>query len=171
VFKNIVSLHLFSIIFLFHGSVYSQGNIGVIDLGVALSSSNYSREQYQMLRSDEKYKKLVEQIKGLQKELQDLQKQGETNSLTWSDAQKTAHIEKGQKKLDQFNRLRDQEENVRSNLAAKVEQTLAPKVEEIVNDIITEKNIGLLLNSQAVYFRTPAFDITQDVVTRLNAEK
>ncbi|MFT5116620.1 MAG: Skp family chaperone for outer membrane protein [Kiritimatiellia bacterium] len=152
-------------------NAFAQGNIGVINLKGALAASNYSRQQYQVLKSDSNYKKLVSKIKDLQKELQALQKEGETQSLTWSDEKKQKHVKAGQTKLARLNRLGQQESTIRNNIAAKVEQDLAPTIEKIVNDIIDEKNIGLLLKSQAVYFRTAEFDITVEVLERLNNEK
>jgi outer membrane protein len=152
----------------FHSSVFAQGNIGVINLEGAISVSNYSRQQYKVLQADPGYKKLAESIEALEKELQALQKEGEKKSLTWSEEQKQAHVKKGQAKLAEYNRRGNQLTQVRNSVALKVEQALGPKIEKIVNDVITEKNIGLLLKSQAVYFRTADFDITDEVVKRLN---
>ena len=48
---------------------------------------------------------------------------------------------------------------------------MIPKIEEIVPKIIEEKKLGLLINARAAYFRTPDFDITQDLIDRLNKLK
>ncbi len=148
---------------------FAQGNIGVINLEGAISVSNYSRQQYKVLQADANYKKLTNEAKKLQEELKGIQKEGEKKSLTWSDAQKQAHVKKGQEKLAQYNRLGSQITAMRNQVAAQIEQTLAPQIEKIVNDIIDEKKIGLLLKSQAVYFRNADFDITEEVVEKLNA--
>ncbi len=166
-FKQVI---ISCICFLFSSAGFSQqANIGVVDLQAAISSSNFARTEFQKLKADPDYKKLTNKIKSLQKELQSLQKEGETKSLTWSESQKKAHVQKGQKKLQEFNQLANQEAGARSNLTASLEKQLGPKIEKIVNDIISEKNIGLLLNSQAVYFRTADFDITEEVVKKLNS--
>lgn len=160
-----------SVALLFQMSVSAQGNIGVIDLEGVLIASNYSRQQYQALQADAQYKKLAAEIKALKTELQALQKEGETNALTWSDEQKKSHIQKGQAKLEHYKRLGGQEAQVRNGLAARIEKELGPKIEKIVNGVIEEKKIGLLLKSQAVFFRTAEFDITEEVVKRLNDSK
>lgn len=153
----------------FNPSAMAQGNIAVIDLNGAIRASDYSIKQYKLLQADENYKKLVEKIKQTRDDLEQLQKEGETKSLTWSDEQKQAHQEKGQKAYSELNNLANQEAAVRSRLDASVQQELAPNVEELVNAIIEEKKIGLLLKAQAVYFRTADFDITEELVKRLNA--
>lgn len=147
----------------------AQSNIGVISLEAVLAASNYSRQQFQKLQANPEYKKLLEKIKSLKEELQTLQKEGETKSLTWSNDQKRSHIEKGQKKLAEYKQLGAQELNARNSLEARLEKELGPRVEEIVNVVIQEKKIGLLLKSQAVFYRTAEFDITEEVIKRLNA--
>lgn len=159
------------IVMFFHAGVSAQGNIGVINLEGAISVSNYSRQQYKLLQSDADYKKLASEIKSLEAELKSIQKEGAKKSLTWSQEQKQAHVKKGQAKLAQYNRLGGQLTNMRNAVAARVEKELAPKIEAIVNKVIEEKKIGLLLKSQAVFFRNADFDITEEVVKKLNEAK
>ena len=149
-------------------TAYSESNISVIDLNRTLSASNYAQQELQALKSNPEYKKLIDAIKGLQKELGDLQKKGETESLTWSDEQKQQHVSLMQGKFTQFNQLGNQQAEIQKQLERKVEQTLTPKIEEIVNVIIEEKGISLLLTSKAVFYRKPEYDITQEVIDRLN---
>lgn len=165
--KLLITCACISALFLSVGIV-AQDNIGVISLEGVLIASNYSRQQYQALQADAQYKKLLSDIKSLKSELQALQKEGEANALTWSDDQKKSHIQKGQIKLEQYKRLGAQEAQTRNGLASQIEKELGPTIEKIVNNVIEEKKIGLLLKSQAVYFRTVEFDITEEVVKRLN---
>ena len=165
-------LCLFSVVFvsvIFHSLVIAQeGAIATIDLNTAIRASDYSLKQYKVLQADEYYKQLIATIEQTRSDLEKLQKEGETKSLTWSDEEKQAHRQKGQQKYAELNNLAQQEAGVRSRLDSSVQKELAPTVETIVNAIIDEKGIGLLLNSQAVYFRTADFDITEELVKRLN---
>jgi len=167
--KNIL---LFVAFFSFLSSnfVFSEGlNIAVADLDRALRISNYSLKQYKILQADENYKQLIEKINGIREEIESIKKDGETKSLTWSESQKQEHVKKGQKKVAEINNLASQELSVRRRLDSSIHQELTPQVEKIVNDIIEEKSIGLLLKSQSVHFYTPTFDITEEIVKRLNA--
>jgi len=167
--KNIL---LFVVFFSFLSSnfVFSEGlNIAVADLDRALRISNYSLKQYKILQADENYKQLIEKINGIREEIESIKKDGETKSLTWSESQKQEHVQKGQKKVAEINNLANQELSVRRRLDSSIHQELTPQVEKIVNDIIEEKSIGLLLKSQSVHFYTPTFDITEEIVKRLNA--
>jgi Skp family chaperone for outer membrane proteins len=166
--KNILCLSLLLSGILCHSFVFAAENIAIVDLEGALRASNYSLKQYKVLQTDENYKRLVSKIKQTRKSLDKLQKESETKSLTWSDGQKQAHLQKGQAMYAELNSLANQEVTIRSRLDASIQKELAPKVEVVVNQIIEEKKIGLLLKAQAVYFRTIEFDITEELVKRLN---
>ena len=156
---------------LFSNLTFAQGKIMAVDLDRALLLSDYAQQQLQVLKSNADYKKFSTQAKGLETELAELQKKGKANSLTWSDQQKQDHVALMQGKIDQLRTITRQQTVMRQRAEAKVEQELAPKVETIVNDIIQEKNIGLLIDSKAVHYRTAEFDITKEVVERLNKAK
>lgn len=168
--KKYILLLVIFISFLSSSFVFSEGlNIAVVDLDRALRISNYSLKQYKILQADENYKQLIEKINGIREEIESIKKDGETKSLTWSENQKQEHVKKGQKRVAEINNLANQELSVRRRLDSSIHQELAPQVEKIVNDIIEEKSIGLLLKSQSVHFYTPTFDITEEIVKRLNA--
>ncbi|EGG94540.1 Outer membrane protein H precursor [gamma proteobacterium IMCC1989] len=168
--KKYILLLVIFISFLSSSFVFSEGlNIAVVDLDRALRISNYSLKQYEILQADENYKQLIEKINGVREEIESIKKDGETKSLTWSESQKQEHVQKGQAKVAEINNLANQELNVRRRLDSSIHQELTPQVEKIVNDIIEEKSIGLLLKSQSVHFYTPTFDITEEIVKRLNA--
>jgi outer membrane protein len=150
---------------------FSAENIAVVDLERALRASNYSLKQYKILQTDGNYKSLISKIKETRASLGRLQKESDTKSLTWSDEQKKVHQQKGQTTYAELNNLASQEATISSRLDASIQKELAPKVQTIVNQIIKDKNIGLLIRSQAVYFRTPEFDITEELVKRLNGSE
>jgi Skp family chaperone for outer membrane proteins len=168
--KKSVFLFVVLLSFLSSNFVFSEGlNIAVADLDRALRISDYSLKQYKALQADENYKQLIRSINALREEIESIKKNGETKSLTWSESQKQEHLQKGQAKVAEINNLASQELNVRRQLDSSIHRELTPQVESIVNEIIEEKSIGLLLKAQAVHFYTPTFDITEEIVERLNA--
>lgn len=169
--KSVLSILVFVSVIVFHSSAFSEGKVRVFNLERAIKLSNYTREQSEALKSNKDYKKLVSEIQSLQKELQALQKKGETNALTWSKKQKQDHVRNGQAKVAKLNELANQEAQYRRNVDANIDKELRPKIESVVDDIVTEKGIGLLVDSTAVFFRTTEFDITDEVVKRINNEK
>ncbi|MFT6255064.1 MAG: outer membrane protein [Granulosicoccus sp.] len=169
--KNVLLLSFFLVFLLNYSSAFSEGNIAIVDLDRAMLMSNYAVKQDKVLQADNGYKNLVEKIKEIQVTLQSLQKEAETKALTWSDEQKQLHQKKAQKIYAELNNLASQEVAVRKRLDANIKKELAPKVEVIVNKIIEEKKIGLLLKAKAVYFRAPEFDITEELVKRLNGSE
>ena len=169
--KKLLCISLLFLGFLNFPLAFSAENIAVVDLERALRASDYSLKQYKVLQTDENYKSLISKIKETRASLARLQKESATKSLTWSDEQKKVHQQKGQTTYAELNNLASQEATIGSRLDASIQKELAPKVQTIVNQIIKDKNIGLLIRSQAVYFRTPEFDITEELVKRLNGSE
>jgi len=168
---TLITKFLIFVMMSFSGMVYAQGKIGVIDLNGALAAADYSKQQLSALKNNAEFKGLAGKIKSLKSELQALQKEGEANSLTWSQEQKQQQVRKMQGKVAELNGYGSQREKMKSDLENRIGKELGPKIEKVVNQIIEEKGIGLLLNSQAVYFRTAEFDITNEVVDRVNKLK
>ncbi|ODS23939.1 hypothetical protein AB835_06360 [Candidatus Endobugula sertula] len=169
--QNIIKLLVFGLLAGFYFSAFAVDKISVIDLNRVLGEADYSQEQYKKLQLSDAFKSSAKNISEQQKKLQGIQKEGKAKSLTWSEEQKQAHRQRMQRELNLFNQLGNQQEAMKRQVDADIEEVLLPKVKEIVNAIIKEKNIGLLLDSRAVYFGTPEFDITKEVITRLNKKK
>ena len=149
-------------------TVLAQDKVSVIDLNGALYSSDYAKSQLEALKNNAEYKSLTQQVKSLRETLNALQKEGQTKSLTWSDAQKKQQVQQMQAKVAELNQVGNQREKLKADAEKKINQEMGPRIEQVVNQILEEKGIGLLINSQAVYHRTPAFDITTEVIERLN---
>ena len=76
-----------------------------------------------------------------------------------------------EQKLKAVNQLGGQLESAKNSLQGRVIQQLTPEIEKIVQAIIEEKNVDVLMNSKAVYFQKPEFDITAELTEKLNALK
>ncbi|MGH1486282.1 MAG: OmpH family outer membrane protein [Cellvibrionaceae bacterium] len=150
------------------GIIFAQSNIAVIDIEAAAINSNYAKSSIAKLKDSETFKKNLEQYNLMGKEFQALQEEGKTNGLTWSDEQKKTHRKKLEIKVAELNKVGGRLDAEKAAVEARIQKELTPKIEEIVPKIIKEKQIGLLINARAAYFRTPDFDITKELINRLN---
>ncbi len=155
-------------ILIFSGVVIAQQAIAVIDIERAAIQSNYAKSSIKKLQESDTFKKNLDLYKRLGGEFKALQNDGKTNGLTWSDEQKAAHTSKLEKKLAEINKVGGQLDSEKAAVERRIQKELTPKIEKIVPEIIKDKKLGLLLNSRAVYFRTPEYDITQELTDRLN---
>lgn len=165
-FKNIVVV----LAFLLPGLVFAQQNqnIAVIDIEAAAINSDYAKSEIKKLRESKTFKANLTELERLKKEFNSLQEEAKANSLTWSDDQKKAHRKKLKEKVTEVNKVGGQLDAEKAAVDKRIQKELIPKIEEIVPKFIEEKKLGLLINARAAYYRTPDFDITQDLIDRLN---
>ncbi len=155
-------------IIVFSSMAVAQQAIAVIDIERAAIQSDYAKNSIKKLQDSDTFKQNLAVYKRLGGEFKAMQKDGQTNGLTWSDEQKAAHTSKLEKKLAEINKIGGQLDSEKAAVERRIQKELTPKIEKIVPEIIKDKKLGLLLNSRAVYFRTPEYDITQELIDRLN---
>jgi outer membrane protein len=159
---------IFFLVLVFSSLSYAQQNIAVIDIETAAIRSDYAKSEIEKLKQSDTFKKNLDEYNALGKEFQALQKEGQANGLTWSDEQKQAHKKKMEEKVVLLNKIGGQLDAEKAAVDKRIQQELTPRIEKIVPEIIKNKKIDLLLKSQAAYFVIPEYNITQDLIDRLN---
>jgi outer membrane protein len=159
---------IFILLLSFTGVTFAQEKIAVIDLEAAAINSDYAKKAIEDLNKSATFKKNRDTHTAITKEIQDMQKDAQANGLTWSDEEKKIFNVKLEEKLKNLKKVRAQIDQERAAVEQQIQKELTPKIEKIIPEIIKEKNLGLLINARAAYFRTPDFDITKDLVDRLN---
>lgn len=147
---------------------FAQANIAVIDIDGAVANSNYAKEARKKLENSESFQKKRARYSELGKELKTMEKNAQTNGLTWSDEEKRNHNKAAKEKLSEINKIGNQLDSEISQINKQMAKDLNPKIDEIVKSIIKEKQLGILLKAQTVHYATPQFDITKELLDRLN---
>ena len=150
-------------------SAYGAGETVIVDVDAAILGS----EQAKVLIAE--FKKDTEQdqkeILAMVDDIKKINKQLEQDSAVMSDAEKRKLLKKIEdKKIDiQFKqqKLRQAEKEIQQELL----QTQGPKLNKALAELLEEKQYGLVLNSRAVIFATPAMNITKQVTEKLNLMK
>ncbi len=143
-------------------------NIAVIDIEGAVAKSNYAQKARKDLENSKSFQDMRTRYNELGKQLEAMEKDAKANGLTWSKEQKESHNQSAKEKLLEIKKINRQLDSEVNEINKKMAQELNPRIDTIVNDIIKEKNIGLLLKAGAVHFATPGFDITEELLERLN---
>jgi outer membrane protein len=167
----IVKLCLFCIVFSISTISIAQQNVFVIDIEAGALRSDFAKDFLNKATSTENYKNGIAEYNKLRAEFKALQEDAKTNGLTWSDEQKNTFNGQIEQKLKAVNQLGGQLESARNSLQGRVIQELTPDIEAIVQALIEEKNVDVLMNSKAVYFQKPEFDMTAELTEKLNALK
>lgn len=167
----IVKLCLVCIVVSISNISMAQQNVFVIDIEAGALRSDFAKEFLDKATSTENYKNGIAEYNKLRTEFKALQDDAKTNGLTWSDEQKNTFNVQIEQKLKAVNQLGGQLESARNSLQGRVIQELTPDIEAIVQAIIKEKDVDVLMNSKAVYFQKPEFNITAELTEKLNVLK
>jgi outer membrane protein len=167
----IVKLCLFCIVISISNISIAQQNVFVVDIEAGALRSEFAKDFLNKATSTENYKNGIAEYNKLRAEFKALQDDAKTNGLTWSDEQKNTFNGQIEQKLKAVNQLGGQLESARNSLQGRVIQDLTPDIEKIVQAIIEEKSVDVLMNSKAVYFQKPEFDLTAELTEKLNALK
>ena len=167
----IVKLCLFCFVVSISNISIAQQNVFVVDIEAGALRSEFAKDFLNKATSTENYKNGIAEYNKLRAEFKALQDDAKTNGLTWSDEQKKTFNGQIEQKLKVVNQLGGQLESARNSLQGRVIQDLTSDIEKIVQAIIEEKNVDVLMNSKAVYFQKPEFDLTAELTEKLNALK
>jgi len=149
---------------------FANDGIAVIDMRVAVLSTQQAQDTFKALEEDADYAASVEQAQTLQADRQalaeTLQKDGETMSQEEvADAQKTI-----QEKSKDLEFIVGKIQAKQNETAEKVFRDMNPLLQKILSELMAAKKVKVLLARDTAIFADPALDITDDVTSMLDVE-
>lgn len=150
---------------------FAAGKVAIFNFERAVFSTDAAQKALKELQADSDYAQWATQEESLIAELKALNKQQETEGLTWSAEQ----IGEYRKKVNlvqqdlQFNRKKLQD--AQTNWQRKVLSDMQDEVEKVLNQIIEAEGIEIVFSDKAAVYFAPGIDITPNVVKALNKLK
>lgn len=149
---------------------FANDGIAVIDMRVAVLSTQQAQDTFKALEEDADYAASVEQAQTLQADRQalaeTLQKDGETMSQDEvADAQKAI-----QEKSKDLEFIVGKIQAKQNETAEKVFRDMNPLLQKILSELMAAKKVKVLLARDTAIFADPALDITDDVTSMLDVE-
>ncbi|WP_162299704.1 OmpH family outer membrane protein [Marinospirillum perlucidum] len=142
--------------------------IAVLDLQQAMMQTDrisqaFSEIEEQLSNEEASIRQLAEEARSLQQRLQrdgDIMGETERNQLA----------QQMQGKMQEFQARRAQLQQRQQQMQQQVINDNRPQLEAAINELLEEHNIDILINSQAVHFVKPEFNLTAAVAEKLNAD-
>ena len=149
---------------------FANDGIAVIDMRVAVLSTQQAQDTFKALEEDADYAASVERAQSLQADRQalaeTLQKDGETMSQEEvADAQKAI-----QEKSKDLEFIVGKIQAKQNETAEKVFRDMNPLLQKILSELMAAKKVKVLLARDTAIFADPALDITDDVTSMLDVE-
>lgn len=147
---------------------WSQGKIAVVDVNEAIMQTDFAQKRLEDVRNQEDYKADKAEYDRLQSELEDLVNKFKKDSAVMSQEQQVATRKKLSSKQADLEHVTGKLRQAEQFAGQALFQEMAPKVQEVLKDIIKTESIGLLLQRQAVIHADNSYSITAKVTDKLN---
>ena len=147
---------------------FANDGFAVIDMRVAVLSTQQAQDTFKALEEDADYAANVEQAQSLQADRQSLaetlQKDGETMSQ-----EEVANSQKAiQEKSKDLEFIVGKIQAKQNETAENIFRDMNPSLQKILSELLAAKQIKVLLARDTAIFADPALDITDDVTSMLD---
>ena len=152
----------------FSTGLYAVDGMAIIDPQTAMLATQKAQNAFEALESEEEYSSNVERVQALQSERQALLERLQKESETLSQ-QEIADLQKLiQDKSKDLEFIFGKVQSKQAETAERIIRDLQPSFQKIIQELITAKQVKVLLARQNVAFFDPALDLTDDVTSMLD---
>lgn len=148
--------------------VWAEEKIAVVDVQGAILQTDYAQQRLGEVRDQADYKKNKEEYDRLKTEGEALLKTFQKDAAVMSQEQKVAAQNKLTSMQEDLEHVTGKLQQAEQTVGQALLQEMAPKVQEVLREIIEQDGIGLLLQRNAVIHAEPGYSITATVTDKLN---
>ena len=146
----------------------AQGKIAVVNLEEAILQTDLAQQRLAEFEKNEDFTSDKNEFENLREELDKLVQEFQRDQAATSEDQMVAARQKISSKNSDLEYVAKKLQTLQQQNAQRVFQELAPKAREVLRDIITTEQIGLLLQQQTVIHADLGYSITAKVTDKLN---
>ena len=147
---------------------WAQGKIAVVDLNEAIMQTDFAQKRMAEVRDQEDYKADKTEYDRLQSELDELVKKFQKDAAVMSQEQQVAARQKLASKQGDLEHVTGKLRQVEQVAGQALFQEMAPKVQEVLREIIAKESIGLLLQRSSVIHADASYSVSAKVTDKLN---
>jgi outer membrane protein len=159
---------IFSLVALMSVSAMAETKVAVLDFAQAVFKSDIAIKRIESLKSESNLATMQAEYDAKISDVKKLQKDAETNSMTWSAEQNAD----AQKKMEYFRadleligrKIQAEQKAVQQSILQEVQPLASKELEALVK----EEGINILLHSDSTIWQDPSADITNKLIDRLN---
>ena len=150
---------------------WAADKIAVVDLQEAILQTDVAQKRLQEVRGQKDYKADKAEFDRLKKEFDDMVKKFQKDAAVMSQEQQAAARQKLASKQADLEHVTGKLQQAEQSAGQALLQELAPKVQDVLRELISSEGIGLLLQRGAVIHADASYSITAKVTDKLNQMK
>jgi len=171
VLKNLKIVAVLLAGILLSGAAAAQSNVAVLNLQAAIMSTEAAKSKVNALKTSSEYAKLQSSAEAIRDEVKKMAEDAQKNGMTWSDEQKAEQQRKMNFKRSDFETTVKKLRALESQVGQEIQKTMAPKAKAALEAVIKEKKLDLVLDANSAFYAGPDYDLTAEVVKRMNSDK
>ena len=149
-------------------SGWAQGKTAVVDLQEAILQTDQAQKRLEGVRNQSDYKADKKEFDRLKKEFDKLVQKFQKDAAVMSQEQQVAARQKLASKQADLEHVTGKLQKTEQAAGQALLQELAPKVQEVLRELISSEGIGLLLQRGSVIHADAGYSITAKVTDKLN---
>ena len=147
---------------------WAQGKIAVVDLQEAILQSDLAQKRLNEVRDQDDYKADKAEFDRLKKEFDEIVSKFQKDAAVMSQEQQVAARQKLASKQADLEHVTGKLQKAEQAAGQALLQDMAPKVQEVLRELIATEGIGLLLQRGSVIHADAGYSITAKVTDKLN---
>ena len=147
---------------------WAQGKIAVVDLQEAILQTDLAQKRLNDVRNQDDYKADKAEFDRLKKEFDELVKNFQKDAPVMSQENQVAARNKLASKQADLEHVTGKLQKAEQGAGQALLQEMAPKVQEVLREIIAAEGIGLLLQRASVIHADAGYSVTAKVTDKLN---
>ena len=148
--------------------VWAQGKIAVVDLQEAILQTDQAQKRLADIRNQSDYKADKAEYDRLKKEFDGIVKKFQKDAAVMSQEQQVAARQKLTSKQADLEHVTGKLQKTEQGAGQALLQEMAPRVQEVLRELIAAEGIGLLLQRASVIHADAGYSITAKVTDKLN---
>ena len=149
---------------------WAQGKIAVVDLQEAILLTDQAQKRLADVRDQDDYKADKAEFDRLKKEFDEIVKTFQKDAAVMSQEQQLAARKKLASKQADLEHVTKKLQQAEQGAGQNLLQEMAPRVQEVLRELIAAEGIGLLLQRASVIHADAGYSITAKVTDKLNQQ-
>ena len=149
---------------------WAQGKIAVVDLQEAILQTDQAQKRLADVRDQDDYKADKAEFDRLKKEFDEIVKTFQKDAAVMSQEQQLAARKKLASKQADLEHVTKKLQQAEQGAGQNLLQEMAPRVQEVLRELIAAEGIGLLLQRASVIHADAGYSITAKVTDKLNQQ-
>lgn len=156
---------------MFSAFAAAEGKVAVFNMQAAIVNTDMAKKRLQSLDASPDFAAMKAKFESLRSDLVSMEKDAQTNGMTWTAQQKAEQRKKAEYKSADLKLAAEKLKAERNEVLQQIMQEMAPKAKDALESIVKSGDYSLVLDSSVAYWADKGYDITPEVTKKLNKSK